>query len=62
MLKLCLILTLALIQTDAFEIGGDCNYDFECDGTPNGRDNWHCYVDHYDQFGGGWISYTKLKF
>ena len=53
MLKLCLILTLALIQTNAFAIGGDCNYDFECDGTPNGRDNWHCYVDHYDQFGGG---------
>ena len=50
MLKLCLILTLALIQTNAFAIGGDCNYDFECEAE---IENWHCYVDHYDQFGEG---------
>ena len=51
MLKLCLILSLSLIQTNAFGTMGDgakrgfnkCNFDYEC------KPNEYCVVDPNDR-------------
>ena len=42
MLKICLILTLALVQTNAFGIAGLCNFDAEC------KPSEYCVVDKFN--------------